>query len=282
MPDSTFTFLSSSDGLSITAYRWETEAPRAVVVISHGAAEHALRYERFARVLNGAGYAVWAADHRAHGKSPGPEGLGDFGTGGWDALVADIHQLIGLAKDAHPGLPVVLFGHSMGAAAAQQFAPQWSGDIDALVLSGSTARDVPKPGEQPPPFAPNAPFEPARTQYDWLSRDEAEVDKYVADPLCGFEMVRLRGNRADPFRLADPEVLEQIRPDLPVLFLAGDADPINRNLEGLHLLEQRWKDAGVQRIDKLYYEGGRHEMLNETNRDQVMADVVAWLGGIVG
>lgn len=280
MPDSTFSFVSSSDGLRITAYRWDTEAPRGVVVISHGAAEHALRYERFARVLNGAGFAVWAPDHRAHGKSPGPEGLGDFGAGGWDALVADIRQLIVLAKEAHPGIPVVLFGHSMGAAAAQQFAPQWSADIDALVLSGSTARDVPKPGEQLPPFAPNAPFEPARTQYDWLSRDEAEVDKYVADPLCGFEMVRLRGNRADPFRLADPEVLGQIRPDLPVLFLAGDADPINRNLEGLHLLEERWRDAGVRHIDKLYYEGGRHEMLNETNRDQVMADVVAWLNGM--
>jgi len=282
MPDTTFTFASSTDGLTITAFRWETPNPKAVVVISHGAAEHALRYERFARALNAAGYAVWAPDHRAHGRSPGPEGLGDFGAGGWDALVADIDQLVGLAKQAHPVLPVILFGHSMGAAAAQQYAPQWSGHIAALILSGSTARDVPKPGEQPPPFAPNAPFEPARTQYDWLSRDEAEVDKYVADPLCGFEMVRLRGNRADPFRLADPEVLRQIRGDLPVLFVAGDADPINQKLEGLHLLERRWREAGVQHIDKLYYEGGRHEMLNETNRDQVMSDIIGWLDSVVG
>lgn len=281
MPDQTFTFASSTDGLAITAYRWDTANPKAVVVISHGAAEHALRYERFARVLNQAGYAVWAPDHRAHGKSPGPEGLGDFGAGGWDALVADVEQLVGLARDAHPALPVILFGHSMGAAAAQQYAPQWSRNITALVLSGSTARDVPKPGEQPPPFAPNAPFEPARTPYDWLSRDEAEVDKYVADPLCGFEMVRLRGNRADPFRLADPEVLKRIRADLPVLLVAGDADPINRNLEGLNLLEERWRAAGVQHIDKLYYPGGRHEMLNETNRDQVMADIVDWLNGVI-
>ena len=281
MPDQTFSFASSTDGLTITAYRWEAPNAKAVVVISHGAAEHALRYERFARVLNNAGYAVWAPDHRAHGKSPGPEGLGDFGAGGWDGLVADIHQVVALAKAAHPGLPVILFGHSMGAAAAQQYAPEGSRDIAALILSGSTARDVPRPGEQPPPFAPNAPFEPARTQYDWLSRDEAEVDKYVADPLCGFEMVRLRGNRADPFRLADPEVLRQIRGDLPVLFVAGDADPINRNLEGLNLLEERWRAAGVERIDKLYYEGGRHEMLNETNRDEVMADIVAWLKGVL-
>lgn len=280
MPDSTFTFDSNTDGLTITASRWDTASPKGVVVISHGAAEHALRYERFARELNAAGYAVWAPDHRAHGRSPGPEGLGDFGAGGWDALIADIHQIVALAKEAHPGLPVVLFGHSMGAAAAQQYAPEGSRDIAALVLSGSTARDVPKPGEQPPPFAPNAPFEPARTQYDWLSRDEAEVDKYVADPLCGFEMVRLRGGRADPFRLADPEVLKQIRGDLPVLFVAGTDDPINRKLEGLYLLEKRWREAGVQRIDTLYYEGGRHEMLNETNRDEVMRDVVGWLDGV--
>jgi alpha-beta hydrolase superfamily lysophospholipase len=94
-------------------------------------------------------------------------------------------------------------------------------------------------------------------------------------------MVRLRGNRADPFRLADPEVLKQIRPDLPVLFVAGDADPINRNLEGLHLLEQRWREAGVRSIDKQYYPGGRHEMLNETNREEVTANIIGWLDSVV-
>jgi alpha-beta hydrolase superfamily lysophospholipase len=265
--------------MPIQGYRWPVEAARAVVVVAHGAAEHAMRYERFARALNAADIEMWAADHRGHGQSAGPEGLGDFGEGGWDGLVADIGDLIEIARGERPGLPVVLLGHSMGAAAAQQFAPDGSGQIDALILSGSTAREIPGEGEAPPPFEPNKPFEPARTPYDWLSRDEAEVDKYIADPMCGFEAqtVRRPAFRANPFTLADPERLRQIRGDLPVLLVAGDADPINSNLEGLRLLERRWREAGVQRIDTLFYEGGRHEMLNETNRDEVTTDIVAWL-----
>ena len=277
MPDESFQFKSNSDGLTITAYKWHAANPRAVVVISHGAAEHALRYERFARALNGAGLEAWAMDHRGHGASPGPEGLGDFGAGGWDALVADIQQVVAMTREAHPGLPVCLFGHSMGAAAAQQYAPAWSPEIDALILSGSTAREVPPPGETPVRADPNAPFEPARTPYEWLSRDPGEVDKYVADPLCGFNIWAKRPQMGDPARLADPAILSQIRPDLPVLFVAGDMDPINRKLEGLALLEKRWRTAGVRQIDQLYYEGGRHEMLNEINRGEVTADIIAWL-----
>ena len=277
MPDETFQFDSAIDALPITAYRWNCAKPRAIVVIAHGAAEHALRYERFARALNAAGIEAWAPDHRGHGASPGPDGLGDFGAGGWDALVADTHQLVAMAHKAHPGLPLALLGHSMGAAAAQQYAPTWSDEIDALVLSGSTAREVPAPGETPVRAEPNAPFEPARTPYEWLSRDPDEVDKYIADPLCGFNIWAKRPSMGDPARLADPAVLSQIRSNLPVLFVAGDMDPINRKLEGLALLESRWRSAGVEQIEKLYYTGGRHEMLNETNRDEVTADIIGWL-----
>ncbi|MEJ2132607.1 MAG: alpha/beta hydrolase, partial [Gammaproteobacteria bacterium] len=248
----------------------------------HGAAEHALRYERFARALNAEGTEVWANDHRGHGQSPGPEGLGDFGTGGWTALVADMGQLIEMAREAHPNVPVVLFGHSMGSFAAQEFCLDGSTRIDALILSGSTARVPTGEGgsERRRPLAGvNDAFEPARTAYDWLSRDEAEVDKYIADPLCGFESrgERRAMPRSDPARLADPDVLRGIRRDLPVLLVAGDRDPINRNLEGLRLLEQRWREAGVERIDTQYYEGGRHEMLNEINRDEVTANIIQWL-----
>jgi alpha-beta hydrolase superfamily lysophospholipase len=278
MYDDAFRFTSNADGMAIQAYKWRSADPRAVVVISHGAAEHALRYERFARALNAAGMDVWAADQRGHGRSAGPEGLGDFGPGGWDALVADIGQLIGIAHLAHPRLPVVLFSHSMGSFAAQQFMPEGSASIAAAILSGSTAREAPRV-DDPPPAPPNAAFEPARTDYDWLSRDEAEVDKYIADPLCGFDMQRVRRpeNRANPGLLADTERLKGIRSDLPCLFVAGEKDPINRNLEGLRSLERRWHNAGVKRIDTLYYAGGRHEMLNETNRDEVMADIIGWL-----
>ncbi len=161
----------------------------------------------------------------------------------------------------------------MGAAAAQQYAPTSSGKIAGLVLSGSTLRD---PGEEIPPF--NHPFEPARTEYDWLSRDPAEVDKYIADPLCGFEgQTVINGmDRTDPRRV-DLVRLRHIRPDLPVLLLAGDADPVNRNLKGIDYLETRWREAGVRQIDRHIYAGGRHEMLNETNRDLVTANLIEWL-----
>lgn len=265
-----FQFISRVDRWPIHAWRWSTETPKALVVISHGLAEHARRYDRFAAALNGAGYTVLAMDHRAHGKTLGPNGFGDFGEGGWDALVDDIDQLIDIARQEGP---VILFGHSMGAAAAQQFAPAGSGKIQALVLSGSTLRD---PGEPIDPY--NAPFEPGRTAYDWLSRDEAEVDKYIADPLCGFEGQTIRNgmDRTDPRRV-DADRLKQIRPDLPVLLVAGDEDPVNRKLAGIDYLELRWREAGVTRIDRHIYEGGRHEMLNETNREEVTARTIAWM-----
>jgi alpha-beta hydrolase superfamily lysophospholipase len=286
MSDAQFRFTSAADGLSIQTYAFQPAGtPRAVVVIAHGAAEHAQRYARFARALNAAGLAVYVPDHRGHGASCGPEGLGDFGAGGWDALVSDLAQLIDHVRGVHPGLPLALFAHSMGSFAAQQLCQNGAVGVDALVLSGSTAFEPPKPGETPPAWTPNAAFEPARTPYDWLSRDPAEVDKYVADPWCGFETQGERRRAARPrglAALADPAALARIPARLPVLLVAGDADPLNRKLEGLHLLERRWRDAGVQRIDTRYYPGGRHEMLNETNRDEVTRDVIAWLDTVLG
>lgn len=280
--DRTFRFSSDIDGFSLQGFAWERPGPKAVVVIAHGAAEHSLRYGRFARALNAAGFDVWSLDHRGHGESPGAEGLGDFGAGGWDALVADIGQFVRLAEEAHPQLPVVLFGHSMGSAAAQQLAPDASGEIAGLVLSGSSARMGRREGDPPAPFAPNAAFEPARTPYEWLSRDPDEVDKYIADPMCGFETrTSQRSGRADASRLTAPARLSRIRYDLPCLFVAGTKDPINRDMEGLYELQRLWNEAGLKQIDTLYYKDGRHEMLNETNRDEVTADIVRWLNSVV-
>lgn len=281
MSDRTFDFNSDQDGFQLKAYVWESENPKAVVVIAHGAAEHSLRYGRFADALNASGIEVWSLDHRGHGQSPGPEGLGDFGEAGWDGLVADIGQFVSLARESHPDVPVILFGHSMGAGAAQQLVPDASDKMDALILSGSTLREPPKEGATPSAVqGANAAFEPARTSYDWLSRDEAEVDKYIEDPLCGFEgRATGGGGTRNPFLNSDPARIGRIRHDLPVLLVAGDADPINQGLKGLHYLAEKWHDGGVECIDTLYYEGGRHEMLNETNRDEVTVDIICWIEG---
>lgn len=279
MPDLDLRLASRVDGLSLQAYAWRSAAPRASLVIAHGAAEHALRYERFARALTHDGVDVWALDHRGHGLSVGPRGLGDAGTGGWPALIADLVQLIGRARAARPDLPLALFGHSMGSFAAQELCLDHSSEIDALILSGSTLLDAPEPGAAPAPFEPNKAFEPARTPYDWLSRDHAEVDAYIADPCCGFDKVpvfALLGG-IDRRRMSDAAALKQIRSELPVLVVSGSDDPLHGGLRGLDLLEKRWREAGVRRVDVRIYPAARHELTNELNRDEVTRDVSAWL-----
>ena len=281
MYDNVFKFDSEVDGLPIHAYIWRAgKPPKALMVVAHGAAEHALRYERFARALNKAEIEVWAMDHRGHGQSPGPEGLGDFGEGGWDALVADIGQLIRIARQSYEALPVVLFGHSMGSFAAQQFITDHSHEIDALILSGSTARRPVKAGEESQGVANlNQGFE-GRTQYDWLSRDTDEVDKYITDPHCGFECFESEnaGKMLSAIRRSqDSDTFKDVRKDLCCLLVAGDKDPVNNNLKGLLYLEELWEQAGIRQVDKQYYPEGRHEMLNEINRDEVMQNIINWI-----
>ncbi|MDH3293814.1 MAG: alpha/beta hydrolase [Acidimicrobiia bacterium] len=276
-------FISAADGTEIVTYAWTdvTGDPRGVIQIAHGLAEHGERYDRFAQTLNRAGYLAYATDQRGHGATAGGE-LGDFGAAGFDGLIADLAQLgTRLAAD-HVGLPVFLLGHSMGSFAAQVLIVDHAAPYAGFVLSGSTALDVLAAGmaEAEGPVgleAFNVGFE-HRTGFEWLSRDEAEVDKYVADPWCGFEsppevMPMLFGPAA---RLADPEVLATVNRDLPLLILSGSADPLAGGGQLIDLLAQRYRDAGITDVSVILYTDGRHEMLNETNRDEVMADIIAW------
>jgi alpha-beta hydrolase superfamily lysophospholipase len=274
---------NSEDGLEIAYYRWRAPGkPAGIVQIAHGMGEHSWRYTQVAEALNDAGYHVFANDHRGHGRSaPSRESLGDFGTGGWNALVADIVTLTRLARTREGKLPVVLLGHSMGSFAAQQYVIDNSAAIAGLVLSGSAAIDkLPiDPAREADLTAFNAAFEPARTQHDWLSRDPAAVDAYEADPLCGFGVNKraMESMAASAPRLADPAALAQIRKDLPIYIFAGDKDPVNHNLEWLKPVAERYRAAGIANVSVKYYPDGRHEMLNETNRDEVLHDLVRWL-----
>jgi alpha-beta hydrolase superfamily lysophospholipase len=252
------------------------------VQIAHGLAEHAARYDRLAKTLSAAGYLVYAADHRGHGRT-GRENLGDFGAVGFDGLIADVAQFGAAIAAENPGLPVFLIAHSMGSFAAQSVIVEYPDLYAGVVLSGSTALDVLAANlaqsEGPVGLeAFNAGFE-HRTGFEWLSRDEAEVDKYVADPWCGFEtppetVPMLFGQAA---RLADPEVLAGIRKNLPLLITSGSDDPLAGGGQLVGLLAQRYRDAGLTDVTLTVYEGARHEIFNETNRDEVTADVVGWL-----
>jgi alpha-beta hydrolase superfamily lysophospholipase len=286
MTTSTSSFLSDADGTRVVTYTWSDvdDQPAGVVQIAHGLAEHGERYARFAKALNAAGFLAYAVDHRGHGRSAQGR-LGDFGTAGFDGLIADVAQFGAALRTLHGGLPLFLFGHSMGSFAAQaallDHAPTWSG----AVLSGSTALDALAAGmAQAPAGAPtglaafNAGFE-HRTGYEWLSRDEAEVDAYVADPWCGWDVPDevIPSLFAPAPRLADPALLAGIRRDLPILIASGDADPLAGGGALVQLLGQRYREAGIADVTVMLYPAARHEILNETNRDPITADIVAWL-----
>lgn len=282
-------FPSKADGLMIAVTKWgDASSARAQVLIAHGMAEHMARYERFAAALTAAGYLVYALDHRGHGKSvPAGEDPGSFGEAGWPGLVDDVITLGRIMKEESPALPLILFGHSMGSFAAQQVAVKASGELDALVLSGSAAQDklieerLSGDDVENPLEALNE--GETRTPFDWLSRDDAEVDKYIADPLCGFALgADAMVSMMEPSMTASTlEAVSAIRGDLPVLLIAGTQDPVNGNMEFLQVLEDRWREAGVKNIETHYYEGARHELLNETNKDEVTERVIAWMDGVV-
>jgi alpha-beta hydrolase superfamily lysophospholipase len=284
MDTTTFT-ITSADGEQVFVYRWSSDGdPHAVVQIAHGMGEHAARYARLAESLVDEGYVVYANDHRGHGRTAGdPARYGDLGESGWAGLVDDMSALTALAREEYPGIPVVLLGHSMGSFATQQYLLDRSDDIDAAVLSGTTAVDVIAAGidtTQPADLSAfNAAFEPARTDYDWLSRDEAEVDLYVADPACGFGVdaagtAQMMGGAP---RLGDPEQLAGIRNDLPIYVFSGDADPLAGGGPLVEMVADRYRAAGVEDVTVRLYPGARHETLNETNRNEVTADLVDWL-----
>ncbi len=283
--EQTFTF-TGADGAEIAGFRWldDTIIPRAVLQVAHGMGEHARRYRAPLEPLIAAGWVVYADDHRGHGlTASGPEALGDFGDNGAELVVADLHGLTSRARAEHPGLPIVLLGHSLGSFFAQAYAFDHSKTIDGLVLSGTAAfGDRTGPARRLDEIALDG--EAPRTPFDWLSRDPAEVDAYIADPLCGFSR---KPNAADSFarvsaRLKDPPEIAKIRKDLPIYILVGDKDPVNQHLTLLKPLVDRYRDAGLSDLEVKVYPGGRHEMLNETNRAEVVADLTAWLERVVG
>jgi alpha-beta hydrolase superfamily lysophospholipase len=299
----TSTFIAS-DRQPIFVYSWQPPREvRAVMHIVHGLAEHAVRYDRFAETLAAAGFAVYAHDQRGHGRTVArSDELGFFAKqGGWARIVRDVEELLTAEQTAHPGLPLVLFGHSMGSYVAQQMVWQNSERLAAAVLSGANGQRNPLAAVgrliaraerwrhgacNPSPLLTelafgnfNRKFAPARTAFDWLSRDEVEVDKYVNDPLCGFGCsTQLWVDFLDAISdTLNPAHKARIRRDLPIYLLAGARDPACANGRGALALAESYRAAGLGNVTAKIYPDARHELLNEVNRDEVTAELLNWL-----
>ena len=283
----TFTF-EGRDGTAVTAYRWLPDRPvRGVVQLTHGMGEHALRYVALAGALTARGFAVYAQDHRGHGATAGgPENHGVLGDDGWEQLVSDIGVLSGLARAEQPGAPLVLLGHSMGSFAVQQYLVADSDPPDAVVLSGTAALDVMEQGLDTSGPLDLSSFNEAfehRTGFEWLSRDPAQVDAYVGDARCGFG-IDLPGTTAmfaGARPLADVGTLKRIPGGLPVHVVVGEQDPVNAGSALVRPLVERYAAAGLSDVTLTVWPGARHEVFNESNRDEVVAELLAWLDRVV-
>jgi alpha-beta hydrolase superfamily lysophospholipase len=281
-----FTF-DGVDGEKVFCYRWSSAAPtRGVLQIAHGMGEHALRYLEPLTPLIESGIVVYANDHRGHGRTAGSKDRhGDFGKGGFPALVEEMAILSRLIRKENPGQKLILLGHSMGSFAFQIYLLDHSALIDGAIISGSAALDLLAAGmgQRASLDTIGAGDAKPRTPFDWLSRDEAEVDKYIADPLCGFSVndeARTSMFTAG-FRTTQPDEMKKIKSDLPIYLFAGDKDPVNGNLEWLSPLPDRYRSAGVKDVSFDWYKDARHEMLNETNRAEVVANMTKWIDRVV-
>jgi alpha-beta hydrolase superfamily lysophospholipase len=305
MKRDTFTF-KASDGTQIFTYRWAPDNASTIkgaVQVAHGMAEHAGRYERFAEALTQAGYAVYANDHRGHGKTAGSqENVGYLADeNGWEKVVDDMHILTGIIKKECPRKPDFLFGHSMGSFLSRHYSMLYGHEFSGLVLSG-TGGDPGAIGKIGLFIAKidamingkkakseimnklsfgtfNGAFKPNRTDYDWLSRDNAEVDKYINDPWCG--AIFTAGFFCDMLGgisyINKKENISKIPKNLPIYIFSGAKDPVGANTKGVMQVYNSFKKAGIVAVDIKFYEDGRHEMLNEIIRDEVFGDVIAWL-----
>jgi alpha-beta hydrolase superfamily lysophospholipase len=276
------------DGTPVATYRWEPAGRvRGAVQIVHGVGEHVRRYEHLANTLTAAGFLVQGHDTRGHGGTIADGATpGVIGAAGWKASIEDIGVLVDRLRTDVPGVPVVLLGHSMGSFAVQQYLVDSSDRVNAVVLSGTAAADLMTGLDLDTPMdlsGFNAPYDPGRTGYEWLSRDEAQVDAYVADPLCGFgyDVAGSKAVYAGARAASEPDTVRRIRRDLPVYVVVGEQDPVGNQLTLVHALVERYRDAGLDDVELHVYPGARHEVFNETNRDEVERDLLRWLDRVV-
>lgn len=305
----TATTLRTSTGAILRLYVRKAECePVGVVQINHGLAEHAGRYSGFAAFLAEHGFHVYAHDHRGHGHTKAPDApIGRFGSEPTaEKVIADLVAVHDLILTEHSGLPVIVFGHSMGAMIALAFlsrnahrvhaAALWNMPL-ATRLEARAAKTVLAwerfrlGSDVPSRLLPRLTFQAwgrsvpdARTPFDWLSRDPQAVDGYIADPLCGWPPTVGMWRTVFDFNLMalGDRALASIPKTLPLALAGGGADPATAGSIALRRLEQRFRRAGFSNLETRIYPENRHESLNELNRNMIMDDFVAWAKKALG
>ncbi|WP_309085254.1 alpha/beta hydrolase [Chelativorans sp.] len=294
--------LRTATGATLRLYVEPAGKARGVVQINHGLAEHAGRYGRFARYLAGRGFHAVAHDHRGHGETAAPGApLGSFGPEpAAENVLADVLAVHDHIATEHPGLPVILFGHSMGAMIALAFLAQHSRRVRGVALwnmplaSGVEARAARAAlawerfrlgSDVPSRLLPQLTFgawakaiTDAQTPFDWLSRDRAEVERYAADPLCGWPPTVAMWRDVFDFNLmiTARRALQAIPREMPIQLVGGGADPSTKHGEIMLRLARRLRRSGFSNLQTRIYPENRHESLNELNREEVMRDFAAW------
>jgi alpha-beta hydrolase superfamily lysophospholipase len=310
MMENTSQFVAQ-DGVKLFLRKWKSvEPPRAVLLIVHGMAEHSGRYDATARFLAERHIEVWAPDHRGHGLTADLS-LNDAALGGllghcadndaFSKIIGDIDGIAAEIQKTYPALPLFLLGHSWGSFIAQGYIQSCQRSIAGCILSGTRGEgglDV----SLGAPFltvfgalrgvrarssilmrladgAYNKFFRPNRTPFDWGSRDEKEVDAFIADPLCGklASIGFYRDLARCLVRINNPKNTEKIRRDLPIYIFSGSADPVGHLGKGPTALAKKYRALGIHDLEFVLYQGGRHEMLNETNRNEVLEHLFCWL-----
>ena len=308
MTATSFTFQSiNGTETEIFAMKWSPEArqkPKAAVQLAHGYAEHIGRYDVFAGKLAEAGIVVYGNDHRGHGKTSGNigEAICFADEDGFDKVVADMRALTEIIQTENPDIPLFLFGHSMGSMLTRRYIQLYGEDLSGAVLSGSgvfsnvllkigtvvAVSEIKRNGRAHPSRLLdklvfqnfNRGFKPARTDLDWLSRDPVEVDKFLADPLRG--KIGSAGYFHDFFSgllaMNDSANIRLTPKGLPLHFISGTADPVGGKAgKGVVQTCRDYQHAGLQDVSYKLYDGARHELLNETNKDEVAQDIIEWI-----
>jgi alpha-beta hydrolase superfamily lysophospholipase len=296
--------LICSDNFQLFYRVWipENKNVHSVVHIFHGMAEHSARYDRFARYLNNLGIAVYAQDHRGHGHTSSDDDLGWFAPKkGWQRVMQDGYELSQLIAQNHPHSDLFLFGHSMGSFLVRALIARHPARYTGAVICGTGAgqgivgitgkglarlRSLRKHGKRPDALldslsfgAFNKAFEPAKTSFDWLSRDDAEVQAYIDDQLCGFVCTsRFFVDLLAGISMANSRrLMQRIPRDFPLLIISGSNDPVGNFSKGVQQVYQTYRDVGIEDVTLQLIHGARHELLNETNRDEIHTIIGTWL-----